>query len=378
MVRAVEGLVERGDLGVLHLPLAHVFGRLIEFAGPGIGVTIAFCPDVGGIAAALREVRPTIFPSIPRLFAKVGAAVQASFDEAGPARRRVIRAALALGRRASRFRQEGRPLPRRLALQHALADRLVFTKVKERLGGRLRVAISGGAPLPIDVAELFHALDIRLLEGYGLTEGTTVATVNRPGRYRLGTVGQAIPGVELMIAADGEILLRGESVFAGYYRNEEATRAVLLEEGWLATGDLGAFDSDGFLTITGRKKDIIVTAGGENVSPQNIEAALTASTYIADAVIVGDGRPYLVALLVPDATEVARVAETHEQRRELLERVVADVNRGRNPAEQVRRFAVLARDLSLEQRELTPTLKVRRRICEEHFRDEIERLYGKV
>jgi long-chain acyl-CoA synthetase len=378
MIRRVEGLVERGDVAVLHLPLAHVFGRLVELVGPGIGITIAFCPDVAGVASALREVRPTIFASIPRLYAKVGAAVQAGFDDAGPARRRVIRWALDVGRRASRFRQDGRPLPRRLALRHVLAGRLVFSKVKDRLGGRLRVAISGGAPLPVEVAELFHALDIPLLEGYGLSEGTTVATVNRPARYRLGTVGQAVPGVELRIAADGEILLRGETVFAGYYRDEEATRAVLLADGWLATGDLGELDADGFLTVTGRKKDIIVTAAGENVSPQNIETALTASKYIADAVIVGDGRPYLVALLAPDAAEVASVATTDDEVRELLGRVVADVNRDRGPAEQVKRFAVLPRDLSLEQRELTPTLKVRRRICEEHFRDEIERLYAKV
>lgn len=374
-LHGLEGLVVPGDVALLHLPLGHVFGRLVEFAGAGVGVTIAYCPDVEGVASAMREVRPTLFASVPRLYSKVASAIQTSFETGPAARRRVIRWALGVGRRATAVRSRGGELPPPLALQHRLADRLVYSRVKERLGGRLRLMISGGAPLPVEVGEFFHALDIPVLEGYGLTEATTVVAVNRPRRFKLGTVGQPVPGVDVRIDEDGEILVRGDTVFLGYYRDDAGTREVLREDGWLATGDLGSLDADGFLAITGRKKDIIVTAAGENVSPQGLETALTASKYIADAVVIGDGRPFLVALLAPDPAEVSPVARTEEEVRELLAGVVAEVNRGRGPAEQIKRFAVLPRGLSLEQRELTPTLKVRRRICEEHFRDEIERLY---
>jgi long-chain acyl-CoA synthetase len=238
------------------------------------------------------------------------------------------------------------------------------------------VAISGGAPLSKEVAEFFDALGVPILEGYGLTEATTVVTVNRPDRYRFGTVGEAVPGVELRIAPDGEILVRGPTVFQGYYGNPEATRAVLDEDGWLATGDIGELDADGFLAIVDRKKDLIVTAGGKKVSSQAIETALKASPHVAEALVVGEGRPYLVALLVPEEGTLARLGGDEQALRELLGEVVEAVNAPRGRVEQVRRFAILPRALSLEQSELTPTLKARRHVCEAHFADEIERLYA--
>jgi long-chain acyl-CoA synthetase len=257
-----------------------------------------------------------------------------------------------------------------------LADRLVFARVRRRLGGRLRHAVSGGAKLVPEVAELFEALGVLILEAYGLTECTTAAAINRPDRHRVGTVGPPIPGVEVRVAADGEILVRGENVFAGYHLDEAGTREVLDEEGWLRTGDVGSLDADGFLTITDRKKDLIVTSEGENVPPQRLETALRASPYVLEAIVLGQGRPYLVALLSPDLDEIRPAGRTDAEVRRLLGRVVADVNRGAAHAERLRSFAVLPRELRAEEGELTPTLKARRHICEEHFRDLIESLYA--
>ena len=255
-------------------------------------------------------------------------------------------------------------------------DRLVYSKVKSRLGGALRIAISGGAPLAANIEELFHALDILILEGYGLTECTTASHVNQPGRFRFGTVGLPLAGVEARIADDGEILLRGENVFAGYLGDDQATREVLTPDGWLRTGDIGTIDADGFLTVTDRKKDIIITAGGKNISPQNIEGALRASGYVSQALAIGDGRPYLTALLVLDEAEVAGVAHGEAERRALIERIVADVNRDLGRVEQIKRYAILDRDFAAELGEVTPTLKLRRRVCQEHFSEVIEALYA--
>jgi long-chain acyl-CoA synthetase len=378
MVAAVEGLIHADDRILLHLPLAHTFARLVSFLGPATGATVAFCPDASTVPDALTAVRPTLFPTIPRLYERLAVAIRAGLEDAPARKGRLGRWALQVGTRASERRLAGRRLNPGLALQHALADRLVVAKVRARLGGKLRFCVSGGAPLAPAVAEFFHALGIVILEGYGLTESTTAVTFNTPHAYRFGTVGLPLRGVELRIAPDGEVLIRGENVFSGYYRDEEGTRAVLTPDGWLASGDIGELDADGFLTITDRKKDIIVTAAGKNVSPQNLENALKASRYVSEALVVGDRRPYLVALLALDHDEVGKVAGTAEQVQALIEGEVTEVNRGRGRLEQVRRFAILPRELSQEASELTPTLKVRRRVCEEHFRAEIEGLYPRV
>jgi long-chain acyl-CoA synthetase len=372
---AVDGLIEPGDRVLLHLPLAHTFARLVEFLAPAVHLTIAFCPDAGGIPQALRDVHPTLLPSVPRLYERFAGAIQAGIESESPRRQSLARWALRVGDRAAERRREGLGLPPVLAVEHAVADRLVLARIRGRLGGSLRLAISGGAPLPEEQARLFHSLGVPLLEGYGLTECTTAATFNRPARCRLGTVGPALDGVELRLAPDGEILIRGETVFAGYYRNEEATREVLTDDGWLRSGDVGAIDADGFLTITDRKKDLIVTAAGKNVSPQNLEAALEASPYVAQALVVGDRRPYLVALLALDEERVRRDAADDDAAGALVRRAVDEVNGARGRPEQVRRYAVLPRPFSLEEGELTPTLKLRRRVCEQHFHDLIEGLY---
>jgi long-chain acyl-CoA synthetase len=387
-VGRMQSLLSEGDTVLLYLPLAHNFGRLTHLVGPYLNFTIAFCPDPLRVGEVLPAVRPTVLPSVPRVFEKVHTGVVAKFDQATGVKRRLVDWALGVGRRASALRQQGKPLPTALALQHRIADRLVYSKVKERLGGRMRAAISGGAPLAREIAEYFHALDILILEGYGLTECTTACAANRVDSFRFGTVGQAMPGYEIKVAEDGEILIKGPTIFAGYYKDPEATRAVLDDDGWLHSGDVGELDADGFLTITDRKKDIIVTAGGKNVAPQNLENELKSSRFVSQALVVGDRRPYIVALITLDEAEVKgwaaeqgfdgdlKALAEHERVRGLVAEVVEGVNADRSGFEQIKRFAILPRDFSAEKDEVTPTLKLRRRICEQHFYDEVERLYS--
>jgi long-chain acyl-CoA synthetase len=369
-VHGVEGFTIAGDVMLLFLPLAHNFGRCMALGGAHMGYTVAFCPDPYAVAEALPAVRPTVFPSVPRVYEKVHTGVTTKFAQEKGVKRALIGWALRVGRRASELRQAGRELPRGLALQHRLADRLVYSKVKERLGGRLRIGISGGAPLAKEIIEFFHSLDILILEGYGLTECTTAATVNRPSQFRFGTVGPALPDVELRIADDGEVLIKTDTIFAGYYKDEQATQEVLPGDGWLRSGDVGHLDEDGFLTITDRKKDILVTAGGKNVAPQNLESALKTHPLVSQALVVGDRRPYVAALIT--------VAEgtTPDEARPEIEKAVEDVNRELSRFEQIKRYAILPRDFSADEGEVTPTLKLKRRVCQEHFAAEIEALYS--
>ena len=264
-------------------------------------------------------------------------------------------------------------LPRALRLQEKLAERLVFAKVRGRLGGRLRLGVSGAAPLGIDVLEFFHSLGMLVIEGYGLTETSSSLSVNDPDDYRFGTVGRAVDGCDIRLDADGEILVRSETIFTGYYKDPDATAAAFTDDGWFRTGDVGELDEDGWLKITDRKKDLIITAGGKNIAPQNLENALKASRFVSQAVVVGDRRPYVTALITLDPVEVEGAGR---DARELVQEAVDDVNRDRARVEQIKRFAILPRDFSQEEGELTPTLKLRRKIVHEHFADEIENLYA--
>jgi long-chain acyl-CoA synthetase len=369
-VRQLDELIVDEDVMLMYLPLAHNFGRLMHLLGPHLGFTLAFCADPYAVGDALEQVKPTVFPSVPRVYEKVHTAVVAKFGEATGAKRRLIDWAVRVGRRVSALQQEQEPVPRWLAFRHRIADRLVYSKVKERLGGRFRIGISGGAPLAREVIEFFHALDVLILEAYGLTECTTGCAGNRPNAFRFGTVGKALPGADLRIADDGEVLIRSETVFAGYYKDEAATREVLRDDGWLYSGDIGSLDDDGFLTITDRKKDILVTAGGKNVAPQNLENALKTSPLVSQALVVGDRRPYVAALIT---LEEGVPREGIEER---IQGVVDGVNRELSRFEQIKRFAVLPRDFSAEEGEVTPTLKLKRRVCQEHFAAEIEALYA--
>ncbi len=367
----VEGgrLTEPGDVMLLYLPLAHNYGRLLHLSASYVGYTIAFLPDPLLAAVELPRVRPHLFPSVPRVYEKIHTAVVAKFEETRGVQKALIEWALRVGYRVSKLRQAKQPVPRGLLVQHRIADRLVYRKVKARLGGRLRYANAGGAPLSRDIAEFFHAIDILILEGYGLSEVTTAATVNRRDDFKFGTVGKALPGVELRIARDGEILIRSNTVFAGYYHDEAATSDVLDDEGFVHTGDIGHLDDDGFLVITDRKKDIIVTAGGKNVAPQNLENELKAHRVISQAIVVGDRRPYIAALVTIDPEFDGADPQAE------VRKAVDAVNDGRSRFEQIKRFAILPRDFALEHDEVTPTLKLRRKVILEHFAREADALY---
>jgi long-chain acyl-CoA synthetase len=384
----VERFVDESDVMLLYLPLAHNFGRLMQLSGAYVGFTVAHLPDPLRVAEALTAVRPTVFPSVPRVYEKMHSAILSALEETTGVKRRLADWALAVGRRAGALRAAGAEPSRSLRAQLAVADRLVHAKIRARLGGRLRTPISGGAPLAKEIAEFFDAVGVRILEGYGLTECTTAATTNRPDRYRFGTVGVALPGFELRTDEDGELLIRSETVFQGYYKDPEATAAVLTDDGWLRSGDIAEIDGAGFVTITDRKKDIIITAGGKNVAPQNLENDLKGSRYVSQALVIGDRRPYLTALITLDPTEIEKwaaeegltvevAAVARDPRvRALVQEIVDGVNADRSRFEQLKRFAILPRDFTMADGELTPTLKLRRRVVLDHFGDEVEELYA--
>ncbi len=369
-----DNRTEPGDVMLLYLPLAHNYGRLMHLSAAYKGFTLALLPDPLRAATELPRVRPMLFPSVPRVYEKIHAAIAAGFDAQTGARRALVDWSLETGRRVARLREAKQPVPASLALRHRVADRLVYSKVKDRLGGRLRFANSGGAPLAREIAEFFAAIDIPIMEGYGLSEVTCAATVNRSSDYRFGTVGKPLPGVELRIADDGEILIRSGTVFAGYYHDPDATSAVLDDEGFVHTGDVGHLDEDGFLVITDRKKDIIVTAGGKNVAPQNLENDLKADPVISQVLVVGDRMPYIAALVTVDPERAT--AMSSDEIEQAVQTAVDRVNEDRSRYEQIKRFTVLPREFSLEHDEMTPTLKLRRKVILEHFADQVDALYS--
>jgi long-chain acyl-CoA synthetase len=371
-LRVRTNLDDGSDVVLLFLPLAHTFGRLAHQAAAYYGSTVAFVADAARIAEALGVVRPTILPAVPRIYEKIHAGVLEQIESAGGAKRSLGLWGIDVGARASRLQRAGRPVPPLLALQQRIADRLVFAKVRQKLGGRVRIGVSGAAPLGTDVLEFFHALGMLVVEGYGLTETASSLSVNDPDAFRFGTVGRAIEGTEIKFEPDGEILVRSDTVFSGYYKDPEATAAAFTADGWFRTGDVGEIDADGFLKITDRKKDLIITAGGKNIAPQNLENALKASRFVSQALVIGDRRPYIVALITIDQAEVET---SGRDPRELVQGIVDDVNRDRVRVEQIKRFAILPRDFTQEDGEVTPTLKLRRKIVHDHFAETIEKLY---
>jgi long-chain acyl-CoA synthetase len=376
------------DVHLLFLPLAHSFGRMESFLGVYLPLTTAFAESLERLADNLREVRPHFLCSVPRVFEKVYARILSGVESGSPVRRRLFHWALGVGRRASRAVQDGRPLPLGLRLQRAVADHLVFSKLKAALGGRLRFCVSGGAPLSPEIAEFFHAAGILILEGYGLTETCPILTSNHPGAFKFGTVGRPFPGVELRIAEDGEILARGPNVARGYHGRPEETAAVFGEDGWLRTGDVGEIDADGFLRITDRKKDLIKTSGGSYVAPQAIENLLKADPFVSQALVEGDRRPYPVALITVNADALASLARErglddapatelvrHPAVVDRVRRIVDGVNAHLASYAQIKRFAVLPVDFTQDGGELTPTLKVKRREVRAKYADVIASLY---
>ena len=381
--------VEEGWVHLLFLPLAHSFARLESFLGVAHGLTTAFAENLDKVGENLKETRPHFICSVPRVFEKVYGKILAGVEAGSPAKRKIFGWAVSVGRDVSRHQQRGQPVPATLELKRKLAHRLVFSKLHAALGGRLQWAVSGGAPLSRDIAEFFHAAGILLLEGYGLTETCPALTFNRPDRFKFGSVGQTLPGVQLRIAADGEILARGPNIATlGYFKQPEATREVFDLDGWFHTGDIGTIDGDGFLVITDRKKDLIVTAGGMNIAPQNIENLLKADPFISQVMIYGDRRPYPVALITVNPEELSKFAREqgiltseaaaivkHPKVVERVGRTVEEKNTQLQSYAKIKRFTVLATDFTLDGGELTPTLKVKRRVVSQKYKDAIEELY---
>ncbi len=376
------------DTALSFLPLSHVLERTSTFLCLYKGVSIAYAESVEAVAENLVEVRPTIMVSVPRFFEKVYARVMDQILAASKLRRIIFMWAIRTGRRYAAKTIAGEPVSRRLAFRRGLAARLVYTKITARTGGRIKFFVSGGAPLSRDIAEFFYALGLIVLPGYGLTETSPVVSGNTLNDYRFGTVGKPIPGVEVRIADDGEILVRGPSVMRGYYKLEAETREAF-EGGWLHTGDIGFLDADGFLTITDRKKDLIVTSGGKNVAPQLIEGLLRMSPYIQNAVVVGVSRKFISALVVPDFDRLEAYARENgvpfRDRAELVRRadvvgfLLAEIQRATPdlaPYERVKKIVVLDRDFELEDGEITPTLKVRRGLVEQKYASAIDALYA--
>jgi long-chain acyl-CoA synthetase len=362
----------RNDTVLLFLPLAHSFARIVHHSAAFRGASLVLVSDALRVQEALAQTKPTILPAVPRVYEKIHANVVGEIERSSGAKQAIGRWALGVGARASRLRRAGAHVPLALRVQQRVADALVFSKVRDRLGGRLRLGVSGAAPLGVDVLEFFQSLNLLVIEGYGLTETSSSLSVNDPDDYRFGTVGKAVDGCEVKLDVDGEILVRSDSVFGGYYKDPDATAAAFTEDGWFRTGDVGEIDADGWIKITDRKKDLIITAGGKNIAPQNLENALKASRFVSQAVVIGDRRPYITALLTLDPVEIESSGRDPQ---ELTQEIVDDVNRDRVRVEQIKRFAILPRDFTQEDGELTPTLKLRRKVVHEHFADEIEQLY---
>ena len=390
-LRAVGAIapVGPGDVHLLFLPLAHSLARLEAFMGVSEGLTTAFAESLERLGANLRQVRPHFIVGVPRVFEKVHERVVSQVLEASAPRRRLFTWAVAVGQAASRRAQLGRPCPPALRLAHALARRLAFSSLHRALGGRLRFAVSGGAPLPPEIAEFFHAAGILILEGYGLTESCPIVAFNRMDRFRFGSVGPAVPGVEVRIAPDGEVLARGPNVATrGYLGRPEATAEAFDAEGWLHTGDIGRVDAQGFLYITDRKKDIIVTSGGINLAPQRIEALLRKDAFIEEAMVYGDRRPYPVALISVAPGPLAALAagsglSAHDHAAlaghpavvEHVGRIVERANASLPSYARIKRFAVIPVPLSELGGELTPTQKLRRKVVAAKYDDLLQSLY---
>jgi long-chain acyl-CoA synthetase len=375
------------DIGLSFLPLSHVLERTATFLLFHVGAAMAYAESVEALGENMVEVRPTIVVSVPRVFEKIYARVMDQVMGGSRLKRAIFVWGLATGKKHVARTIAGEPIPAHLAIKHGLAKKLVFSKITARTGGRIRYFICGGAPLSRDIAEFFHAVGLKVMPGYGLTESAPVLTGSAVGKVRFGTAGQTIPRVELRIAEDGEILARGPNIMMGYYKNEADTREAL-KDGWLHTGDIGRFDEDGFLIITDRKKDIIVTSGGKNVAPQPIESLILASPLIAGAVVVGSSRKFISALVVPDFEKLEKIARTRgwsfgdraelSRRPEVAAFLLDEVNRmtpNLASYERVKRIAVLDRDFDIGAGEVTPTLKIKRNIVEQKYTDLIDALY---
>jgi long-chain acyl-CoA synthetase len=383
-----NSVIESEDVTYLYLPLAHSFALLIQLGSFDLGATLAYWErDPLKILPNLAELKPTYFPSVPRIFEKIYTAATSGIEKVGGIKKIIFNWAIATGKKVRALERSGRQPGFLLRKKYEFADEKVLSKIRGLFGGNLRLAVSGAAPINPEILRFFDAAGVLVLEGWGMTETSTAATISTPEDFKIGTIGKPFPGCEVRIAEDGEILVKGPNVFQGYYKNEEATRETIVD-GWLHTGDIGEVDDEGFITITGRKKDIIITAGGKNITPANLENEIKQHPLVSQCVVVGDRKPYLVALVTLDPEEAAAYATEHglaegpEQLaanadvRQAIEDHVAKINEKFARVEQVKKIAILPRDLSQEGGELTPTLKVKRAVVTAKHEREIEQLYA--
>ncbi len=377
------------DVLLSYLPICHSYERMAGYyTAFSQGATIAYADSIDTVRDNFLEVQPTVVTTVPRLLEKMHSRIVAQVKASPKSRQGLFAWATGVGKRYADARRMKRFRPD-LALQNFVADKLVFSKIRERTGGRLRFMVSGGAALSPDLCRFFEAVGIQIIEGYGMTESSPVISVNRLGEQKPGTVGKPIPNVQVRIAPDGEILVKGPNVMKGYWKNPDETCKTIDSEGWLHTGDIGDLDADGFLKITDRKKHLFVTSGGKNIAPQHIEDLFLQSSFIDQFVLIGDGRMFLAALIVPDFAQVKDFVRTPDASsdnethlvddpglRELFEDEIARIQKDLAGYERVRKFTLLSRPLTLENNELTPTMKVRRKVVEEKFREIIEKMYS--
>jgi long-chain acyl-CoA synthetase len=381
-------VIEGEDVSYLYLPLAHSFALLIQLGSFDLGATLAYWErDPLKILPNLAELKPTYFPSVPRIFEKIYTAANSGMEKEGGLKKAIFNWAIGVGAKMRAAERSGRKPGFLLSRQYAFADEKVLSKIRNLFGGKLRLAVSGAAPINPEILRFFDAAGVLVLEGWGMTETSTAATISTPDDFKIGTIGKPFPGCEVRIADDGEILVKGPNVFQGYHKNEEATRETIVD-GWLHTGDIGEIDPDGFIKITGRKKDIIITAGGKNITPANLEADIKQHPLVSQCVVVGDRRPYLVALVTLDPEDAVAYAKEHglpEDPAQLaanaevkasIEAHVEEINKNYARVEQVKKITILPQDLSQEGGELTPTLKVKRAVVASKHEGDIEALYA--
>lgn len=389
-IQATEKVIsaDENDSTVSYLPLAHAFERVGgHFMGIYAGIVTSYAESFDKLAENIQEVKPTILLCVPRVLEKVYARLTAAIESSSPLKKSLVRWAMKTGREALPYRMKGKKLPASLNFRYKLAKKLVYDKFAKAFGGRIRFLVSAGAPLSKGIAEFFGCLGFTVIEGYGMTETSAPATLNLPNSFKFGTVGKPLPGVEIKIAEDGEVLIKAGNVFRGYFKNPEATKEALVD-GWMHTGDIGYFDEDGFLVISDRKKDLIITAGGKNIAPQKIENMLKAEPYIAQAVVIGDRRPYLVALIVVDEVKARELLAqkyidvkdyreliSHPIILETVQKAVDNVNSRLARFEQIKYFKILDHEMTIESGELTPTMKVKRNVVEKRYKELIDSMY---